>query len=571
MMGWFARLFGSNNIPQFVPETILPPGIVPLSEAPRPAQANVELPAYRVPDNAHEQFDAKLQEARTLLERYAVNEAFSFFTSEHCAPDFQRAAQLLTLWKKACAKNAWGLIRGVHLLQDIHIADGGATSSAITPDSRYVICGDHHGSIHILDVTTGEKTSHAGGAKPIIYIEVSPDGRLVLTSDGDALRVWELANGKLLYTKLITSTHLSLFALTEKQVLYTEDSPNESKIRVLDSNTGEFLHTLSGHEGRISCISATPDGRLAISGDIKGRLQVWDLFTGESPSTFQSKADDMITRASVSADGRLAAFVVSGQISVGDTDVFLWDLDGGKCPNPNRWYGGRKMDIQTTTLTVAATGRHVLCNVGKSIRAWGLAKRRKVMGDPKKGHEFIHGTIRDFGEKLHPINSIVLSADNCSALISNQHNLQLLDFTVSGDDLTVYFPDNKLDRVLTSPDESFAVTLTTSGNLQLWRLDRELILLQVVGWDEKAYPILEAFLACRTPWVKAGIFPWSKKFLARRGYPTWTQEDFKLLMQTLRSSGYGWLSPDGIHRQLVEMVKNWRRLYLTSKKSNLPS
>ena len=48
--------------------------------------------------------------------------------------------------------------------------------------------------------------------------------------------------------------------------------------------------------------------------------------------------------------------------------------------------------------------------------------------------------------------------------------------------------------------------------------------------------------------------------LARRGRPTWTEEDFQGLLRQLQYSGYGWLRPEGVRRKLEEMARDWQDL-----------
>lgn len=44
--------------------------------------------------------------------------------------------------------------------------------------------------------------------------------------------------------------------------------------------------------------------------------------------------------------------------------------------------------------------------------------------------------------------------------------------------------------------------------------------------------------------------------LTHRGTPTWTEEDFQKLLYILGCAGYGWLRPEGVHKQLEAMKQN---------------
>ena len=76
-----------------------------------------------------------------------------------------------------------------------------------------------------------------------------------------------------------------------------------------------------------------------------------------------------------------------------------------------------------------------------------------------------------------------------------------------------------------------AVVLASEGPL-LYDIDWELDFPGWAEWDEGAGPYLKAFLENR---------------------PAYTEDDFRGLMRTLQSSGYGWLTPGGIRAKLSEM------------------
>jgi hypothetical protein len=104
--------------------------------------------------------------------------------------------------------------------------------------------------------------------------------------------------------------------------------------------------------------------------------------------------------------------------------------------------------------------------------------------------------------------------------------------------------------------------LSASGDntVKLWFLDWELANNQPADWDEGARPYLEAFLTAHRPFT--ATLPQDRgptkdeitRALTRKGQPAWTEEDFQHLLYTLGGAGYGWLSPDGIRRQLEQMA-----------------
>src|SRR5262249_5330780 len=47
-----------------------------------------------------------------------------------------------------------------------------------------------------------------------------------------------------------------------------------------DVQSGKQLHTLRGHEGEITCLSWSPDGRWLATGSHDGSARLWDIKTG---------------------------------------------------------------------------------------------------------------------------------------------------------------------------------------------------------------------------------------------------------------------------------------------------
>ncbi len=50
---------------------------------------------------------------------------------------------------------------------------------------------------------------------------------------------------------------------------------------VWDLETGTPIHRLTGHQGRVSSVAVSPDGRRIVSGSDDNTVAVWDLETGD--------------------------------------------------------------------------------------------------------------------------------------------------------------------------------------------------------------------------------------------------------------------------------------------------
>ena len=124
------------------------------------------------------------------------------------------------------------------------------------------------------------------------------------------------------------------------------------------------MHTLTGHDGSVSAVAVSADGRRAVSGGCDGTVRVWDLDTGEPPHALTGH-DGLVRAVAVSADGRRA---VSGG---DDGTVRVWDLDTGTAAAHATGHDGHGEAVAVSRTAAApspaaSTGR---CGSGTWTRA----------------------------------------------------------------------------------------------------------------------------------------------------------------------------------------------------------
>jgi WD40 repeat protein/serine/threonine protein kinase len=221
------------------------------------------------------------------------------------------------------------------------------TSVALSADARLVVSASVDGTVHLWDVSAGRLLrilrGHTG---PVHSVALSADGRLALSggghflirNDGERLftsgqlKVWETATGHCLplfedRSEAVTALSLSadgLFALTGcGQSVIQRDNGRFVQLGLVhlwELDTARRLCTFEGHQGAVTSVCLSFDGRYALSGSTDATVKLWEIASGQCLRTFAGHAD-AVTSVAFSADGRYA---LSGSA---DRTLRLWILD----------------------------------------------------------------------------------------------------------------------------------------------------------------------------------------------------------------------------------------------------
>jgi WD40 repeat protein len=213
--------------------------------------------------------------------------------------------------------------------------------------------------VRVWRTATGELLStlgeHALGAQAVTF---SPDGARLLTTAGDAtVMVWDPRTGRRLMANPAGNWRgpfeqtAAVFGLDGSRVAY-------KKPYLLDSATGSVATELRP-QGQVSCLAASPDGRVLATAMAIGTVYLSEFATGNRRADLIGHTGSVRSMA-FSADG---ARLATGSL---DGDIRLWDAGNG---DSVRLFRGHEGNVEAVVFS--PDGRRIISSATDgTIRIW---------------------------------------------------------------------------------------------------------------------------------------------------------------------------------------------------------
>ena len=181
-------------------------------------------------------------------------------------------------------------------------------------------------SVAVRWLPEGSPVGVRPGVGAPLELEVSSDGRALVSRIADVLRIWELPPSDGEPHPLASVASLALDAGAEEAVLGDWDghlrtvSRTDPTLGVARDELGlEFI----GHNGPITAVAMDSGRGLAASGGSDGVVRLWDLASGAPTAPFLRHPQGPIQELALSDDGRWVA-------SAAEYAARVWNVaDGG--------------------------------------------------------------------------------------------------------------------------------------------------------------------------------------------------------------------------------------------------
>lgn len=273
---------------------------------------------------------------------------------------------------------------------------GTVFSVEVTQDGKSVVTGDY-GTLRTWDVETGHLLAQQEGHESAIYsLSLDAKAHIAATCSGDkTIRIWEIEQTQ---QTMSLDAHRRLIRAVcldhNEEWAYT--ASKDHTIRVWHVPSGTAVAQLSEHQGAVSCLSLSHDGKALASGSADHTIRIWNLSSRTCQQILLGHTKH-ITSVYLHPNG---VHAVSGSRG---HNLRLWDLSTGQC---FAQMFGHNDDIRA--LFWHPNGRWIVSGAeDRTVKLWDVATQT---------------CLQTFVGHLDGVLSVGLSEDGQTVLSSSRDN-----------------------------------------------------------------------------------------------------------------------------------------------------
>ena len=370
-----------------------------------------------------------------------------------------------------------------HVL-DEHRAE--VLSARFSKDGRRIVTASKDRSALTWNSDTGKRLAQFAEGHQFLTSSavVFPNGKWIATAAADnSVRVWDLDSATQFFSLEPTGRAAALAVSADNKWLMTgsedtkvgQESRYSAKVWSVDTRelafelTGETAKGYRGHLSEVTAVAFSPNGQLALTGDVRGRVILWDLKT----RTIKHDLEGHSPRFKISA----VAFLSDGSRALTasfDKTVAQWDIaTGQEIPGAIL-----RHNDAVTDLKVRKGDRHAVTTSRDGlIRVWDLGTTTqpiatlKVEGQPRAVSISADGT-RAVASTERPNSLSVIRLDGLDKAAANGTLQLAAERTVSLESqrqlgAAVFTPGVGSNRVVVLGGAEARLLDITTGNVEV--------------------------------------------------------------------------------------------------------
>lgn len=282
---------------------------------------------------------------------------------------------------------------------------------AFSPCGEYVVAGAQDEGVHRWQLESGAKTSFAGHESWVHSLAFHPKGKQLFTSDfHGAVHCWNYADANPRPVWSIPAAHDGWVVATAvtRDGKHLITAGNDTRVRLWETATGKPVADLVGHETEVYSLALHPDGKTLASGDLHGKIHVWNLSQTKPARTLDAtvlmtRGEDFLADVggvrslAFNAEGTLLAAggmtdIKGNTFCPGTPAILVFDWDTGKLQKTLR--PQKKSDGPIKGLAFLADG--ALAGLGEHLNSASSLEFWKPDGETS-----FHAIGRNSGYSLH--------------------------------------------------------------------------------------------------------------------------------------------------------------------------
>jgi WD40 repeat protein len=320
-----------------------------------------------------------------------------------------------------------------------------------------------------------------------VCVAFSPDGaRLLLVSDTNTARVWNVATGEALCPPIhddaeaayasehnrrgVTSIGFPGPAHPSRRVIgaFSPDGKTIALasgfgVRIWDPATGKPIAGPMRHTDYITSIAFSPDARRLLTSSLDANARQWDVATGKALGE-PMHANSQIQMATFSPNGKYVATVYVATVS-GDQSIRISDAFTGKAISPSI---GREKGMQSVQFS--PDSQRVVAFAGQTGRVWNALTGEAVSAP------IVHSA---------PLASICFSPDGNFVLTASEDRTARVWNATTGRAISVpLLHDGIVNFAAFSADGQYVVTASEEGAARIWPIYSDIPPAWVVDFAE---------------------------------------------------------------------------------------